>query len=144
MWKASHVGFGKFICLFLISWFFSYFDFGITYSNDSVGVSRKAENAYPTGAPDPCSHFLVESDLLICFYYFVCMIFFVVYVSFPCLVFVPGSHSFVCRYNLGSFDYSYILLIYARILVPLTSLKAIVIIIILLFCLFYLVFFHLS
>ena len=29
---------------------------------------------HPTGAPGPCSEFVVESELLICFCYFVCMI----------------------------------------------------------------------
>ena len=56
-------------------------------------------------------HVLVESWLLICFCYFVCMIL-VTYVlccvllCFPCLVFVTGLHSFDYRYNLGSLDYS--------------------------------------
>ena len=64
-----------------------------------MGVSRKADDAYPTGAPGPCSKFLVESELLICFCYFVCMslvtlLFFFVYVYYPCLVFIPGLHSF--------------------------------------------------
>ena len=34
--------------------------------------------------------------------------FFVVYVCFPRLVFVPGLHSFDYRYNHGSLDYFYI------------------------------------
>ena len=37
-------------------------------------VSRKAEDAYPTGRPGPRSHFLVESQLLIWCCYFVCII----------------------------------------------------------------------
>ena len=35
--------------------------------NNSAGVSRKADDAYSTGAPGPCSQFLVESELLVCF-----------------------------------------------------------------------------
>ena len=31
----------------------------------SAGVSVKAKDAYPTGAPGPCSQLLVESELLI-------------------------------------------------------------------------------
>ena len=45
--------------------------------------------------------------LLLCMYDFSYFMFFVVYVCFPCLVFVPGLHSFDYRYNLGSLDYSY-------------------------------------
>ena len=53
----------------------------------SVGFSRKAEDAYPTVLLGPCSQFIVESEMLI---YFVSKINdFVVYVCFPCLVFVP-------------------------------------------------------
>ena len=32
--------------------------------------------------------------------------FFVVFVCFPCLVFVPGLHSFDFRWNHGSLDYA--------------------------------------
>ena len=42
--------------------------------------------------------------LLLCMYYFGYFMFFVVIVWFPCLVFVPGLHSFDFRYYL---DYSY-------------------------------------
>ena len=42
--------------------------------SSSVSVSRKAEDAYPTDAPGPCSKFLVESKLLIYFYCFVYII----------------------------------------------------------------------
>ena len=41
---------------------------------NSAGVSRKAEEAYPAGAPGSCTQFLVESELLLCFCYFVCII----------------------------------------------------------------------
>ena len=53
--------------------------------SNSVGVSRKTEEAYPTGAPDPCPQF---------------------YVGFSCVVFAPGLHSFDYRYKLGSLSYS--------------------------------------
>ena len=42
---------------------------------NSAGISTKAEDDYPTGAPGPCSQFLVGFELLICFFYFVCIIF---------------------------------------------------------------------
>ena len=46
--------------------------------------------------------------LLLCMYDFGYFKFFVLYVCFPCLVFVPALHSFDYRYNLGSLDYSLI------------------------------------
>ena len=58
---------------------------------NSAGVSRKVVDDYPTSAQRPCSQFLVESELLIyfCFcMYILVILFFVVCVSFPCLVFV--------------------------------------------------------
>ena len=39
--------------------------------SNSAGVSRKEEDAYPTGTPGPRSQLLVESELFIYFYYFV-------------------------------------------------------------------------
>ena len=42
--------------------------------SNSECVSRKAEDAYPTDAPGTCSQFLVGSELLICFFDFVCKI----------------------------------------------------------------------
>ena len=57
--------------------------------NDSAGVSWKAEDAYPTGAPGPYSQFLVESGSFIyflvssCVYIFLFPVFSVVYVLFP-------------------------------------------------------------
>ena len=82
----------------------------LTFYEQLEGVSRKVEDAYPTGAPDPCSQFLVEPQLLICFCYFVCMILVtlccLLCICFPCLVFVPGLHSFDYSINLGPFDYS--------------------------------------
>ena len=57
--------------------------------SDSAGVSRKAEDTYPTSTPGPCSQFLVASELLIYFCYFV-LYYSVFYVLccvclFPCL-----------------------------------------------------------
>ena len=78
-----------------------------------MDVSKKAEDAYPNSAPGPCSQFLVESELLIYFCYFVHVIlvffimFFVVCVCFLCLVFVPGLIFFIT----------------ARILVPFITLS---------------------
>ena len=72
------------------------------------------EDAYPTDAPGPCSQFLVESELLICFCYFVCMIL-VALCSLLCLsVFHVWSLSLDC-----------ILLISTRILVPLFTLSTV-------------------
>ena len=48
--------------------------------SDLPGIFRKAEDAYPTGAPGPCSQFLVESKLLIYFCNFVYIILFFFYV----------------------------------------------------------------
>lgn len=42
--------------------------------SNSAGISRKADDAYPTRAPGPCSQSLVESELFIYFCYFVCII----------------------------------------------------------------------
>ena len=67
------------------------------FMSNSAGVSRKAEAAYPNDAPSPCSQFSVRFAhllLLLCMYYFSYLMFFVVYVCFPCLVLVPGLHSF--------------------------------------------------
>ena len=63
--------------------FFPGLDF---FMSNSAGVSKNAKDAYPTGATGPCSQFLVESELLICFCYF-------------------GLHYFDYYYNLGSIDY---------------------------------------
>ena len=46
----------------------------MTFFNNLADVSRKAEDAYPTDAPGPCSEFLEEPELLIYFCCFVCMI----------------------------------------------------------------------
>ena len=35
------------------------------YTTNSAGVARKAEDAYPTSAPDPCSWFVVQSEMLL-------------------------------------------------------------------------------
>ena len=52
--------------------------------SNSVGVSGNAEDAYPTGAPVPWSQFLVESELLIYFCFFVYIIL-VILCSLLCL-----------------------------------------------------------
>ena len=79
------------------------------FMSNSADVSTKAEDAYPTGAPCPCSQ-VVFTGVRVphsCFCYFVCMIIFTLCsllcnVCFPCLVFVPGLHSFD---SLGFLDY---------------------------------------
>ena len=78
--------------------------------NNSVDVSGKAEYAYPTGALGPCSQFLMKSELLIYFCYFVCIIYVTLY-SLLCL-----SVSHVWSLSLDS-----ILLISAKIMVPLIT-----------------------
>ena len=84
------------------------------FMSKSAGVSRQAENIYPTSTPCPCSKFSVESELFSCFCYFVCMIlvtllllFLCVSVCLTCLAFVPGLYSFDFRYYLGSPDISF-------------------------------------
>ena len=44
------------------------------FMNNSLGVSRKAEDSYSTRTPGPCFQFSVESELHIWFCYFVYMI----------------------------------------------------------------------
>ena len=77
--------------------------------SNSAGVSKKSEDAHPTDALGTCSQFLVRVAhllLLLCMYNFSYFMSFVVYVCFPCLVCVPGLHSFDYRYKLGSLDQS--------------------------------------
>ena len=76
------------------------------FMSNSAGVSRKAEDTYTTGAPGPFSQFLVESELLICFCYFVWMI--LVTVCFLLRMSV---------FNVRSLSLDYILLITAVTLV---------------------------
>ena len=68
-------------------------------------TTYKAEDAYITGGPGPCSKFLVESELLIYLRYFVCIIFVIlrsfVCICFPCVIFVYELYSF------ESLDYSF-------------------------------------
>ena len=77
-----------------------------------MDVSRKAEDVYPIGASGPCSQFLVESVLLICFCYFVCMI-------------LITSCSLLCTSVLHAWSLllDYILFITAITLVPLIILS---------------------
>ena len=76
---------------------------GLTFYEQLGGCFQKSrEGCLPYGAPVPCFQFLVESELLIYFCYFVCIIlcyfmFFVVCVCFPCVDFVPGLHYFDFR-----------------------------------------------
>ena len=79
------------------------------FMRNSVGVSRKAEDVYPTGAPGPCSYWFRVAHY---FYFFIQVVFgnlklFVVYVYFPCLVYFLGL---------------YIIFISARILDPFITL----------------------
>ena len=86
----------------------------LTIISKSAGVSRKAEEACPTGAPGPCSQFLVESELLIFFCYFVhvCIIL-VILCSLLCvsvfhvLSLFPDYIILIFRKNLDSLDYSF-------------------------------------
>ena len=54
----------------------------VNFKSNSVSVSRKVEDVYPTGAPGPWSQFLVESVLLIYFCIFVRVI---LVISYPLL-----------------------------------------------------------
>ena len=80
--------------------------------SNSAGVSRKAEDAYHTVAPGQHSQFLVESELLIYYCYFVCIVLVI-------------SHSLLCMsvFHVGSMSFDYFLLISARILIPLITLR---------------------
>ena len=78
---------------------------------NSVGVSRKAEDAYTTGAHDPCSQFLVEPELLSYFCYFVC----VILITLCFLLCLSVFH-------VWSLSMDYLLLISAKILVLLVTL----------------------
>ena len=73
-------------------------------------LTAKAEDAYPTGAPGPCSQFLVESEYLICFCYFVCII-------------LVTLSSLLCMslFHVWSLSLYYTLLITAKTLVPLVT-----------------------
>ena len=78
--------------------------------SNPAGVSRKAEDAYPTGVPGPYSQFfsgvrVSHLLLILCMYYFSYLMFFVVYVS-----------------HVWSLSLDYFLLISARTLVPLVNL----------------------
>ena len=78
------------------------------FMNNSVGVSREAEDAYFTGAPGPCSQFWVESS---CLFTFVALYvsFLVISCSLLCLsIFhVPGLLFFYFRKNFCSPDNSF-------------------------------------
>ena len=50
-----------------LSFFSSFVHPELDFLSNSAGVSRKVEDAYPAGAPGPCSQFIVESELLIRF-----------------------------------------------------------------------------
>ena len=96
--------------VFLSSFVYSGLDF---FMRNSADFSRKGEKAYPNGAPGPCSRFLVESELLIHFCYFVCII------LFTLCSFLRSS-----VFHVWSLSLDYILLISARILVPLIALSS--------------------
>ena len=82
------------------------------FMSNSADDSRKAEDAYPTGLLGPFSQFLVESKLLIYFCCFVCIIL----VALCSLLRLSVSH-------VSPLSIDYILLISARILVPLVTLR---------------------
>ena len=76
------------------------------FMSNSAGISRKAENAYPTGAPDPCSQFfsgvrVAHLLLLFCIHDFSYFMFFVMSVFYV--------WSFDYHYNLASLDFSFTL-----------------------------------
>ena len=82
------------------------------FKRNAAGVSRIAEDAYPTAAHGPCCQFLVESEFLICFCYFVCMI---LVTSFSLL--------WMSVFHVWSLCLDYIILITAVTLVPLIILS---------------------
>ena len=62
----------------------------------SAGASSQAEDTYTTGALSPCSHFLLESELLIYFCFFVRIIL-IILCSLLCMSFFPVFALSVCR-----------------------------------------------
>ena len=73
---------------------------------NSAGVSRKANDSYPTGAPGPCSQCLVVSELLIFFFLFVHVTLVMSYFLLCDSVFTVWSYFFDVCSNLVSLDYS--------------------------------------
>ena len=81
----------------------------LTFFSNSAVVSRKADGAYPIIAPRPCSQVLVESKLLICFFYLVCVILVLYCVClFSMSSFCPLVTFIDYRYNLGSLHYFFL------------------------------------
>ena len=83
------------------------------FMSNWAGISRKAEDTYPTGAPGPCFRFLVRYELLIYFCYFVCNILVILCSSLCMSVF-----------HIRSLSLDYIPLISARFLVLLITLSS--------------------
>ena len=93
--------------------FLSSFVYPGLFMSNSACVSRKAVESYPTGASGPCSQFLVKSESLIYFCYFVCII-----------LVTLCSLLWLSVFSVWSFSMDYILLISAIILVPLITLPS--------------------
>ena len=92
------------------------------FMSNPVGVSRKAEDAYPIDALGPCSKILVEFELFIYFCNFECTLyhfghfmFFVVYDCFTYIVFLPFTIT-LFWFPLESW-FSWLLFVYFRIVI---------------------------
>ena len=94
------------VIVFLSSFVYAGLDFLWTNRQVFLEKQQRAEDACLTGAPGPCSQFLVKSELIIYFCYFVCIIL-VTLCTLLCL--------FV--FNVGPLSLDYIFLISARILI---------------------------
>ena len=77
----------------------------------SVGVCRKAEDAYPTGVPGPCSQFKWNPNCSFTF------------VTLKDILVTLCSLLCLCIFHVWSLSLNYILLITARILFPWISLS---------------------
>ena len=83
----------------------------LLFMSNSAGVPSKAEDDCPISTPGQCSKFLVESELLIYFYYFVC------------IILVYSCHLLCLSvFQVSALSLDYIVLISAKTLVPLITL----------------------
>ena len=73
---------------------------------NSTYVSRKADDAYAVGAPDPCSQFFGSARVVHLLLFSVRVMFFVVCVCFLFLVFILGLYPFDFFMNLVFLDNS--------------------------------------
>ena len=71
------------------------------FISNSTGVSRKAEDAYPTATHGPLSELLINFSFLVCVTFVLSCSWLCVWVYFPSLVLFLGLYSFDFCSNLG-------------------------------------------